>query len=79
MFWVLANQGFSISAPLWNWRNHTEDESTLLFLLHLGNCKAQAQAALTQALSGSLWLLIFDCDSDPEPGLTLKSWRPPSP
>ena len=37
VFSVFANQGFSISAPLWNWRNQTEDESTLFFLLHLGN------------------------------------------
>ena len=29
--------------------------------------------------SGSLRLLLSDSDSDPEPGLTLKSWRPPPP
>jgi len=32
---------------------------------------------LTQAHSGSLRLLLSDSESDPEPGLTLKSWRPP--
>ena len=47
-----------------------------------GYCQAQALSgsgtqALSGSYSGSLRLLLSDSDSDPEPGLTLKSWRPP--
>ena len=71
-----------------NWDSgRFQSNDQLAFLLN--NCQAQAQTQalrhlgtqplrLTQANSGSLRLLLSDSDSDPEPGLTLKSCRPPT-
>ena len=71
-----------------NWDSgRFQSNDQLAFLLN--NCQAQAQTQalrhlgtqplrLTQANSGSLRLLLSDFDSDPEPGLTLKSCRPPT-